>query len=232
MRLRATHDSIERHSDREDRRRGHRLSPEDRRQEFVDKAIEFFAEEGFDGGTRELAKRIGVTQPLIYRYFPSKDDLIFEVYRAVYLRQWQDDWTFNLQDRSIPLRDRLTRFYASYTKAIFTREWMRIFFFAGLKGLDINKRYIEMVRERILLPICMEMRHTLGIASPTPITGEELELVWSMHGGIFYQGIREHVYQIETRIDYALSAANGIEMYLGVAERAVSDAIASAEGRK
>jgi hypothetical protein len=36
-------------------------------------------------GTRDLARRLGVTQPLLYRYFPSKDDLIKEVYRTVYL---------------------------------------------------------------------------------------------------------------------------------------------------
>ena len=50
-----------------------RLSPDDRRREFVAKATEFFAEEGFGGGTRDLARRLGVTQPLLYRYFPSKD---------------------------------------------------------------------------------------------------------------------------------------------------------------
>ncbi|MGH9692810.1 MAG: TetR/AcrR family transcriptional regulator, partial [Bryobacteraceae bacterium] len=62
-----------------------RLSPDDRRKEFVAKATEFFAEEGFGGGTRDLARRLGVTQPLLYRYFPSKDYLIREVYRKVYL---------------------------------------------------------------------------------------------------------------------------------------------------
>ena len=30
-----------------------RLSPDDRRSEFVAKATEFFSEEGFDGGTRD-----------------------------------------------------------------------------------------------------------------------------------------------------------------------------------
>ena len=62
-----------------------RLSPDDRRKEFVVKATEFFSEEGFGGGTRDLARRLGVTQPLLYRYFPSKDDLIEQVYRTVYL---------------------------------------------------------------------------------------------------------------------------------------------------
>ena len=34
-----------------------RLSPDDRRREFVAKATEFFSEEGFGGGTRALARR-------------------------------------------------------------------------------------------------------------------------------------------------------------------------------
>ena len=77
-----------------------RLSPDDRRKEFVAKATEFFSEEGFGGGTRDLARRLGVTQPLLYRYFPSKDDLIKEVYRTVYLEPFDPGWDRLLADRS------------------------------------------------------------------------------------------------------------------------------------
>src|SRR5215469_5103058 len=101
-----------------------RLSPEDRRQEFVAKATEFFAEEGFGGGTRALARRLGVTQPLLYRYFPSKDDLIKEVYRTVYLEPLDTGWEKLLTDRTRPLRDRLLEFYRGYTDVIFTRKWI------------------------------------------------------------------------------------------------------------
>jgi len=38
-----------------------RLSPDDRRKEFVAKATEFFSDEGFGGGTRALARRLGAT---------------------------------------------------------------------------------------------------------------------------------------------------------------------------
>ena len=67
-------------------RRRRRPSGE-RRQEFIEKAIDFFAEEGFESSTRGLAKRLGVTQPLLYRYFHSKEDLISEVYDAVYVNR-------------------------------------------------------------------------------------------------------------------------------------------------
>src|SRR5438445_12376149 len=91
-----------------------RLSPDDRRKEFVAKATEFFSEEGFGGGTRALARRLGVTQPLLYRYFPSKDDLIKEVYRTVYLDLLETGREKRVTDRSRPLRDRLLEFHRAY----------------------------------------------------------------------------------------------------------------------
>src|ERR1700759_5709156 len=99
-----------------------RLSPDDRRKEFVAKATEFFSEEGFGGGTRALARRLGVTQPLLYRYFPSKDDLIKEVYRTVYLEPLDSGWEKLLADRPRPLPERLKGFYDAYTKVIFNRR--------------------------------------------------------------------------------------------------------------
>jgi AcrR family transcriptional regulator len=80
-----------------------RLSPDDRRKEFVAKATEFFSEQGFGGGTRDLARRLGVTQPLLYRYFPSKDDLIKEVYRTVYLEPLDTGWEKLFTDQKCTL---------------------------------------------------------------------------------------------------------------------------------
>src|SRR5258708_33035336 len=87
-----------------------RLSPEDRRQEFVSKATEFFSEEGFGGGTRDLARRLGVTQPLLYRYFPSEDDLIKEGYPPVYLEPLDTCWDKRVADPATPDPDRLQEF--------------------------------------------------------------------------------------------------------------------------
>src|SRR6188508_156803 len=155
-----------------------RLSPDDRRKEFVAKATEFFSEEGFGGGTRALARRLGVTQPLLYRYFPSKDDLIKEVYRTVYLEPFDPGWEQLLADRSRPLRDRLQDFYVAYTDAIFTRKWLRIYFYAGLKGLDINRWYIGVVEDKILSRIVRECRHEAGLPEHGKPTAPELEMAW------------------------------------------------------
>lgn len=177
------------------RHKQRRLSPDDRRKEFVAKATEFFAEQGFGGGTRDLARRLGVTQPLLYRYFPSKDDLIKEVYRTVYLEPLETGWDRLLTDRSRPLRDRLLEFYRGYTNVLFTRKWIRIYLYSGLKGLDINRRYVRMVRDKILTRIIRECRHEMGLPVQSKPTAPELELAWVFHSGIFYHGVRKYIYE-------------------------------------
>src|SRR3954453_13189918 len=168
-----------------------RLSPDERRREFVAKATEFFSEEGFAGGTRDLARRLGVTQPLLYRYFPSKDDLIREVYRTVYLEPLDTGWEKLLTDRSRPLRRRLEEFYNVYTDVIFTRKWLRIYFYSGLKGLDINRRYVAVVQDKILPRIIKGCRHEAGLSSQGKPPAAELEMAWVFHSGIFYYGLRK-----------------------------------------
>lgn len=192
-----------------------RLPSAERRQEFILKAIDFFAEEGFESSTRGLAKRLGVTQPLLYRYFPSKDDLISEVYDAVYVKRWEPEWGDLLRDRSRPLSDRLNEFYNVYTDVIFNREWMRIFLFSGLKGVDINRRYLGLVRTRILEPIIAEARHEAGLPN-APATDSQIEFVWTMHGGIFYYGVRKLIYESNVSDDKATVIATAIEALLAV----------------
>lgn len=48
-----------------------------RRRQILDVAADVFAERGFQGGTtKEIAKRVGLSQPSFYHYVGSKDDLV------------------------------------------------------------------------------------------------------------------------------------------------------------
>ena len=174
-----------------------RLPPAERERQIVDEAIRYFSEVGFEGQTRELARRLGVTQPLLFRYFPTKDDLIDRVYEEVYLRRWKESWTAGLQDRSVPLERRLVRYYEDYAATIFNHDWMRIFLFSGLKGEPINCRYLEIVRERILRVICTELRHHFGLPKPAAvcIEADEVDIAWSLHATVFYIGARKLAYK-------------------------------------
>ena len=182
------------------RRRQVRIEPEARYREFVRAAVGLFSEVGFEAGTRELAQRLGVTQPLLYRYFPSKDDLIEAVYREIYVDRWKPSWRETILDAGRPLRERLQAFYEDYADTIFTPEWLRIYLFAGLRGVAINRRYVANVETSILTPIAMELRREIGLSTDAPIRPEELELVWTLHGGIFYYGVRTVVYGFECPI--------------------------------
>jgi AcrR family transcriptional regulator len=178
-----------------------RLTPEARKTLIVDEAIRYFAEVGFDAGTRALAARLGITQPLIFRYFPNKDDLIQAVYDRVFLSRWQVEWEALLEDRTRPVRDRLIAFYMEYTGVIFRSDWMRIYLFAGLRGLDLNRWYIRFVEDRIHRRVGREIRIENGFSDDGPISGLELELIWTFHGGIFYHGVRRHAYGVPVHLD-------------------------------
>jgi AcrR family transcriptional regulator len=205
------------------RRKQRRLSPDDRRKEFVAKATEFFAEQGFGGGTRDLARRLGVTQPLLYRYFPSKDDLIKEVYRTVYLEPLETGWDRLLTDRSRPLRDRLLEFYRGYTNVLFTRKWIRIYLYSGLKGLDINRRYVRMVRDKILTRIIRECRHEMGLPVQSKPTAPELELAWVFHSGIFYHGVRKYIYESPVLENREQMIGDALDAFLAGYQRVFAD---------
>jgi AcrR family transcriptional regulator len=206
-----------------------RLQPDHRRADIVRKAAEFFSEQGFGGGTRELARRIGVTQPLLYRYFPSKEDLIKEVYRTVYLERWRPEWDALLADRALPLRARLQRFYDEYTDVIFTREWIRIYLFSGLKGVEINRWYVGLVQDRVLARIVQEYRYEAGMPEQKP-SPTEMELAWVLHGGIFYYGVRKHIFGADVFEDKSQVISNALHVFLEGLGSAVSGGHARRNG--
>jgi AcrR family transcriptional regulator len=175
-----------------------RLSATERESHIVQEAVCFFSEVGFGGDTRELAKRLGVTQSLLYKYFPSKEALINRVYEEVYIGRWSPFWESVVRDRSITLTDRLTSLYIEYAKTALTRDWVRIYMFSGLRGEDINSKYLERLKERILKPIAKELRHEFNLptAEEVPLTSKEIELVWSINARLFYFGQRQWIFDV------------------------------------
>lgn len=184
---------------------GRRLSPQARERQIVDKAIEHFTLHGFSGSTRELARQLGVTQPLLYRYFPSKQSLIERVYEEVF--RWEPKWQDALTDRSVPLRERLLRFYTEYARVQLQQSWTRILVFDGLAAGGLYGKYVRRMRSRVFEPVLAEVRHAFGIADPADRArlDAEVELVWSLHASIFYLGVRKWIF--DQRIPRDLDAA-------------------------
>jgi AcrR family transcriptional regulator len=180
-----------------------RMKREDRDREIVKAAVAFFAEVGLDGDTRELAKRLGVTQSLIFRYFPTKAALIERVYQEVYVGRWNPYWEIIITDRNVSVKDRLLRLYKDYARVALTYDWVRIFMFSGLRGVDINTRYLNFLRNRVLAPIAAELRAELGLPDfhEVPLQEEEVELVWGINARVFYLGQRLWIFDSPLALD-------------------------------
>jgi AcrR family transcriptional regulator len=123
-----------------------RLSAERRREQILTAAIELFSERGFRGvTTRELATRLGVTEPVLYQHFPSKQDL----YRAILQRI--------MERESDPAEQQILQLQAVCSdRDYFTRlaqlvcEWhdanpslMRLLYFSALEGHDLSRHFYE-----------------------------------------------------------------------------------------
>jgi AcrR family transcriptional regulator len=195
-----------------------------RRLHLIEEAFAYFAEVGLGGSTRELAKRVGVTQPLLYRYFPTKDSLIEAVYDLVYVNRWRPEWTQTLTDRSVKLQERLTLFYKSYTDNTLTREWLRIYLFAGLNGAEMNRSCIGLLEDRILKTIYRELYAELRAPLPDKYqpSPEEVELVWNLHSAIFYYAVRKYVFQVPVLDDQHAAVEQAVDVFLSGARRLVA----------
>ena len=170
-----------------------RLAPHARRRILLDKAVVFFAEAGMSAPTRALADACGVAQRLLYRYFPSKAILLDEVYEKAILAPFKSIWLIRLQDRTAPIEARLLAFFRDYYETVFSRQWIRLFLFAGLDGGEMTGSYIDAIVKQLLEAVVHEAAMARHIAVPQ---SRELihELGWILHGAVSHLAIRQHVY--------------------------------------
>ena len=102
---------------------------------------------------------------------------------------------------------------------IFTRKWLRIYLYSGLKGLDINRWYVGVVRDKILTRIIRECRHEAGLPSQSKPTAAELEMAWVFHSGIFYYGVRKYIYESPVLEDKEQMIGDALDAFLAGFER-------------
>jgi len=179
------------------------MAPAEREKQILEGAISFFSEVGFSGQTRELSRRIGITQPLLYRYFSSKQVLIERVYEHIFLGRWNPDWVTLIRNGKLPLRDRLIEFYRQYAAATYQPEWIRIYIYAGLADTGLNKRYLELIERDLLSALCIELRRYCGHEDPgSKVSREEMEFAWSLHGGLFYSAVRHSIFGVDIQVDF------------------------------
>lgn len=161
---------------------------------IVDGSVRFFSEHGLDGQLRDLARGLGITHTLLYHYFPTKQALIERVYSELFEGRWRPEWENLLDDKTLDVETKLTRFYVEYARVILERDWVRIFIFSGLSDRYITERYFSMLGEKLFPRLVRESRRYRGQTHRGKPTARELELLMGLHGGIFYMGMRRWVY--------------------------------------
>lgn len=215
-----------------ERRRVH-LPAAERELQIVEAAAAFFAEHGFSGQTRELAKTMGITHSAIFRYFPTKESLIERMYEHVFLNRWNPAWRDLIQDRSQTLEQRLLLFYRTYVDRIFDDTWVRIFMHSGLGGYPIASRYMALVGDQLIVPMCGELRDTLALPPPeaAPLTEREQEAAWGLHGKVFYLAIRRFIYRVTIPTDIQPIIEDDVRTFLAGAPALAREACAAAAKR-
>jgi AcrR family transcriptional regulator len=177
-----------------------RLAPEERERMILDGALRFFAEHGFAADTRELARTLGVSQSLIYRYFGNKENLLERVYEQTFIARWKDGWEPLLRDRSLPIEERLRRFYVDYFRVVDDPIWIRIAMRSSLAGHSLTRRYVEGLIHSLLTVIVDEARASATTWTPRS-KALDLELAWHLHSTLIYYLIRKYIHRLPVSND-------------------------------
>jgi AcrR family transcriptional regulator len=211
-----------------------RMAPQDREKLIVEHAMRFFALNGLEGQTRELARSLGITQSLIYRYFPSKEALIERVYEKWFADYWDPGWEAIIRDRTHPLETRLLQLYHDYVRVTYNDVHVRLFMHSALKRLPYHARFVGLSRSQLYTAIAAELRfdHALPRFADVAMTEFEGELIWAMHATVFQLGQRRWVYNLPVPQDIDVLMAARVHAYIASAPAQVASHLASLQSLK
>lgn len=123
---------------------GNRMTAEDRRGQILRGAMELFAEKGFRGATtREMAQHLGISEALMFKYFPSKEAL----YRAIIQKRTDGSEDVFFPQEAVQAKDdrQVFRSIASNLIARNTEDptFMRLILYSALEGHELSRIFFE-----------------------------------------------------------------------------------------
>ncbi len=187
----------------------------EREELILDHATRYFAEFGLGAGTINLARRIGITQPLLYKYFPTKEALLVRIYDRLFPQNWGPALERLLEDETRPVRERLKLFYQQFAATVLTYDHVRLFLFSGLTNNALNARYYTILTERIFTRIIAALRtEYLGAETSGAIGEAEMELVESLHAAIYHVAFRRWLHGLSVEGDLDALIARKVDFYL------------------
>ena len=120
-----------------------RLSAPDRKKQVLDVATRLFAQQGYAATTtRQIAAECGVTEAMLFRHFPSKEELYWEVIEAKrasrgFLERLKEILDSDMSPREVCIaiaKDRLERNFGDPTMT-------RLLLFSTLENHELSYRF-------------------------------------------------------------------------------------------
>jgi AcrR family transcriptional regulator len=167
-------------------------------------AMRLYAEHGFDVPLARIARAARISPAALRGRVGSAKALRQRALARLFGGRWKPAWDSLLADRSLPLGDRLSRFYAEYRGNI-DRTGARLWTRAGLLGLHASGNFSVTLAARILIPIVRELRREAGMPGTArrSISGAEIEVAQMLHGAIAFPHTRSHIFgmRVHGRLD-------------------------------
>lgn len=156
------------------------MTAQARREVIEQAATEVFAECGYHGASiDEIAKRSGVSPPVVYDHFESKQDLHTRLLER-HLAELQLLWREQLQGDD-PQEQRIARAFDAWFAYVQTHPyaWKMLFHdTTGEPEMQAVHREIRMQSRAALLPLLAE---ELGAArAGEPVDADALEMAWEL----------------------------------------------------
>jgi AcrR family transcriptional regulator len=165
------------------------------RERVLAAARALFGEHGFSLPDAAIAAGAGLDASRIGALFPDRAALVEAVIAPLFDGRWQQSWSDLLADRSLPLAQRLSRFYIEYRGRV-DRTEARLWTWAGLNGAHASGRASGTLAGKLFSPMISEMRHEslLPGFERRPLLPLERELAQSLHGAIAFINTRRFVF--------------------------------------
>lgn len=122
-----------------------RFSAEDRKQQILQVATELFASRGYEGATtREIARRAKVNEAIIFRHFPTKEELYWAVIEAKVQSGASKEFMREILLAGMPLRET----FSTLAETILRRRekdqtLSRLLFFSALENHRLSHRFFQ-----------------------------------------------------------------------------------------
>jgi len=183
----------------EDAPAGARMTAGDRKNQILFAAMDLFAEHGFHGSrTRDLARRAGVSEALLFRHFPTKEALI----RAILEGAAHRFLRMESMIRDIPPRDALI----SLAEHVLTNlrdnpKVFRVLFFGVMEKPQIAEEFYRTFLSKILLLEARLFKRALAGSKTLrdlPASHADPRLVArSFHGSLLFYNLAGAVIRVE-----------------------------------